>query len=188
MQRHDATTPAVRKSDAPMCQMTITLLPPSVAATERFFRESSLRSRRNRFHGAMSRLPQTEIDGLTKVRDDRLNVYGYDASTGDLLGVASAIFWTADIAEVAVWVLDRCQRHGLGTALACRLRTRLAETNVAHVHALIETSNTAAMALWSTIFPEGPVTPGRLDSEIWACADLAPRMSSTPKQASRYST
>jgi ribosomal protein S18 acetylase RimI-like enzyme len=163
-----------------MCQMMITLVPPSVAATEQFFRETSPRSRRNRFHGAVSQLPKAEVDGLTEVRDDRVNVYGFDKDTGEVLGVASAVFWSADVAEVSVWVVDRCQRHGLGTALTCTLRSRLAAAGVARVHAYIETSNTAALALWARVFPHDPAPNSRLDSEVWVSAELAPTLTVAP--------
>jgi ribosomal protein S18 acetylase RimI-like enzyme len=157
-----------------MSEIAITTLPPTAADIQRFFRDTSAKSRRSRFHGAVSRLPQSEVQGLTETRDDRLNVYAFNKKTGDVLGVASAVFWTSDVAEVAVWVLDRCQGHGLGTALSCTLRARLAQAGVPRVTALVERSNAAALAVWEKVFPGAAVANSPFDREVWLSADVTP--------------
>jgi ribosomal protein S18 acetylase RimI-like enzyme len=157
-----------------MCEIAITTLPPTAAAIQRFFGETSAASRRSRFHGAVSRLPHSEVQALTETREDRLNVYAFNSKTGDVLGVASAVFWTSDIAEVAVWVLDRCQGHGLGTALSCTLRAQLSQAGVSRVTALVERSNGPALAVWTKVFPGAAVANSPLDAEMWLSADVTP--------------
>jgi ribosomal protein S18 acetylase RimI-like enzyme len=168
-----------------MSEIAFTMLPPTTAAIQRFFSETSAKGRRSRFHGAVSRLPCSEVEGLTETRNDRLNVYGFDKNSGEVLGVASAVYWTPDIAEVAVWVLDRCQGHGLGTALSCTLRTQLLQAGVPRVTALVERSNTAALALWKSVFPGAAVTVSPLDTEVWLSANVAAGERNVDSQVTR---
>jgi RimJ/RimL family protein N-acetyltransferase len=169
-----------------MCEIAISMLPPTAAAIQRFFRETSPESRRNRFHGAVSRLPRSEVEGLTETREDRLNVYAFDKKADEVLGVASAVFWTPDLAEVAVWVLDRCQGHGLGTALSCTLRTHLFQAGVPRVIALVERSNTRALAVWKQVFPGVAVADSPLDAEVWLSADVAAWERSADSRVARH--
>jgi len=158
-----------------MCEFEITYRPPSVASTCQFFRATSFESRLARFHGAVSQLPAGELEGLTEVREGRLNVYGLARGTGDVLGVASAVNWTPRIAEVAVWVLDRCHRHGLGTELTRALRAGLVMAGISSAVALIEMSNTAAVALWTKMFPGTVVVDGWFTAALREGAEVPQR-------------
>jgi ribosomal protein S18 acetylase RimI-like enzyme len=158
-----------------MCQISITQVPPTVAAADQFFLETYRHSRRERFHATVSSLPLAELEGLAQVRTDRLNVYGFEPGSGELVGVASAVVWAPHAAEVAVWVADRCQQQGLGTALTLALRDRLPDADVTEVWAFLEPSNPAALALWSKVFSDPPLAACDVTAESCVRASVRTR-------------
>jgi RimJ/RimL family protein N-acetyltransferase len=104
--------------------------PRDAEALQAYFRALSIRSRYNRFLGAMSELSPTELDDFIHVGErDRYSViavmtidgvdtivgearYGFDASTASF--------------EFGVSIDDRWQGHGIGTALLRNLECRAA--------------------------------------------------------------
>ncbi len=104
--------------------------PRDADALQGYFRSLSVRSRYNRFLGAMSELPQTELDHFIHVGEaDRFSViatmtidgfetivgearYGFDAET--------------DSFEFGLSIDDRWQGHGIGSALLRNLQCRAA--------------------------------------------------------------
>jgi ribosomal protein S18 acetylase RimI-like enzyme len=165
-----------------MSQFSITRQPPTAAAVQEFFRRASPLSRRERFHGTVSRLPCGELDGLTEVRDDRVNVYARDETTGEMVGAASALLLGDRAAELAVWVADRFQRQGVATALTGALLTRLSKAGLREVHAFVEISNAGALALWRKVFPNAPVARYLSSSELFLTAPLADSLTQTARR------
>jgi GNAT superfamily N-acetyltransferase len=104
--------------------------PGDAEALQDYFRSLSVRSRYNRFLGAMSELPATELDHFIHAGErDRFSViavmtidgvetivgearYGFDAGTASF--------------EFGVSIDDRWQGHGIGTALLRNLECRAA--------------------------------------------------------------
>ena len=104
--------------------------PRDAAGAQAYFRSLSVRSRYNRFLGAMSELSPTELDHFIHIGErDRFSViavmtidgvdtivgearYGFEASTASF--------------EFGVSIDDRWQGHGIGTALLRNLECRAA--------------------------------------------------------------
>jgi GNAT superfamily N-acetyltransferase len=104
--------------------------PRDAEALQGYFRALTVRSRYNRFLGAMSELPKTELDHFIHAGErDRFSViatmsidgietivgearYGFEADTGSF--------------EFGVSVDDRWQGHGIGSALLKNLECRAA--------------------------------------------------------------
>jgi RimJ/RimL family protein N-acetyltransferase len=104
--------------------------PDDAEALQNYFRSLSVRSRYNRFLGAMSELPPTQLDQFIHVGElDRFSVialmtvdgfetmvgearYGFEATTGNF--------------EFGISVDDRWQGHGIGAALLRNLQCRAA--------------------------------------------------------------
>jgi len=186
--------------------MTDSVISPGVATVaeiQRFFARTTMDSRRARFHRAVARIPQDELDGLTRIRADRVNVIAradHAGATrpptveavpyvsdllfvGDLLGVASGSMLDHTTAEVSVWVADRCQRQGIARALLADLGRRLDELGVTTVQAHLLASNVAALALADRLVPTATV--GRCQDALHIKAEL-PRFSS-PRTAREWS-
>jgi GNAT superfamily N-acetyltransferase len=104
--------------------------PSDAEGLQGYFRSLSVRSRYNRFLGAVSELPQTELDRFVHAGEfDRFSViavmkidgfetiigearYGLEAATGNF--------------EFGISVDDRWQGHGIGSALLRNLQCRAA--------------------------------------------------------------
>ena len=104
--------------------------PDDAGALQNYFRSLSVRSRYNRFLGAMSELPATQLDQFIHVGElDRFSVialmtvdgfetivgearYGFEATTGNF--------------EFGVSIDDRWQGHGIGKAILKNLECRAA--------------------------------------------------------------
>ena len=104
--------------------------PRDAEALQGYFRALTVRSRYNRFLGAMSELPKTELDHFIHVGErDRFSVvatmmidgietvvgearYGFEADTGSF--------------EFGLSIDDRWQGHGIGSALLRNLECRAA--------------------------------------------------------------
>jgi GNAT superfamily N-acetyltransferase len=104
--------------------------PRDAEALQGFFRSLTVRSRYNRFLGAMSELPQTELDHFIHVGEaDRFSVIAVMPIDGaeTIVGEARYAF-DADTSrfEFGLSVDDRWQGHGIGAALLKNLECRAA--------------------------------------------------------------
>jgi GNAT superfamily N-acetyltransferase len=100
-------------------------------ALQGYFRSLSVRSRYNRFLGAMSELPKTELYRFTHVgEDDRFSVVATMTIDGieTIVGEARYAFnnIATDSFEFGLSIDDRWQGHGIGSALLKNLQCRAA--------------------------------------------------------------
>jgi len=104
--------------------------PDDAETLQGYFRSLSVRSRYNRFLGAMSELPQTELDHFIHAGEhDRFSVIAVMMIDGVQTIVGEARYgFEADTAsfEFGVSVDDRWQGHGIGSALLRNLECRAA--------------------------------------------------------------
>ncbi len=108
--------------------------PRDTEALQGYFRSLSVRSRCNRFLGAMSELPQSELDRFIHVGEaDRFSVIATMVIDGveTIVGEARYAF-DADTAgvEFGLSIDDRWQGHGIGSALLSNLECRAAAFGV----------------------------------------------------------
>jgi GNAT superfamily N-acetyltransferase len=104
--------------------------PEDADALQGYFRSLTVRSRYNRFLGAMSELPRTELDHFIHVGEgDRFSVIAVMAIDGieTIVGEARYAF-DADTAsfEFGLSIEDRWQGQGVGSALLKNLECRAA--------------------------------------------------------------
>src|SRR6202048_2067951 len=104
--------------------------PRDAGALQGYFRSLSVRSRYNRFLGALAELPQTELDHFIHVGEgDRFSVIAVMAIDGieTIVGEARYAF-NADTAsfEFGLSIDDRWQGQGVGSALLRNLECRAA--------------------------------------------------------------
>jgi RimJ/RimL family protein N-acetyltransferase len=125
--------------------------PRDADALQAYFRSLSVRSRYNRFLGAMSELPPTQLDHFIHAgEDDRFSViatmviggfetivgearYGFDADSGSF--------------EFGLSVDDRWQGHGIGSALLGNLQCRAAALGAGRLFGDTLRSNDVMIAL-----------------------------------------
>jgi RimJ/RimL family protein N-acetyltransferase len=125
--------------------------PRDAAALQNYFRSLSVRSRYNRFLGAVSELPQSQLDQFTHVGElDRFSViavlmidgvetivgearYGFDSTTASF--------------EFGISIDDRWQGQGIGSALLKNLECRAAALGTARVFGDTLRSNDVMMGL-----------------------------------------
>jgi GNAT superfamily N-acetyltransferase len=125
--------------------------PGDAGALQAYVRSLSVRSRYNRFLGAVSELPSTLLDHFVHAgEDDRFSViavmtvdgfetivgearYGFDADTGNL--------------EFGLSVDDRWQGQGIGSALMANLQCRAAALGANRLFGETLRSNDVMMAL-----------------------------------------
>ena len=104
--------------------------PDDAEALQSYFRSLSVRSRHNRFLGAVSELPQTELDHFIHVGErDRFSVIAVMTIDGIETIVGEARYgFEIDTAsfEFGVSVDDHWQGHGIGSALLRNLECRAA--------------------------------------------------------------
>jgi GNAT superfamily N-acetyltransferase len=104
--------------------------PRDAEALQGFFRSLTVRSRYNRFLGAMSELPQTELDHFIHVGEaDRFSVTAVMPIDGaeTIVGEARYAFDAGTSRfEFGLSVDDRWQGHGIGAALLKNLECRAA--------------------------------------------------------------
>jgi GNAT superfamily N-acetyltransferase len=104
--------------------------PRDAEALQAFFRSLTVHSRYNRFLGAMSELPQTELDHFIHVGEaDRFSVIAVMTVGGveTIVGEARYAFDASTSSfELGLSVDDRWQGHGLGSALLKNLECRAA--------------------------------------------------------------
>jgi GNAT superfamily N-acetyltransferase len=111
--------------------------PDDAEALQGYFRALSVRSRYNRFLGAMSELPQTELERFIHVGErDRFSVIAIMVIDGVETIVGEARYgFEADTAsfEFGVSVDDRWQGLGIGSALLRNLECRAAALGAGRV-------------------------------------------------------
>jgi GNAT superfamily N-acetyltransferase len=104
--------------------------PDDAGALQGYFRSLSVRSRYNRFFGAMSELPRTLLDHFIHVGEaDRFSVIATMTIDGFETIVGEARYgFEADTAgfEFGLSIDDRWQRHGIGSAMMKNLECRAA--------------------------------------------------------------
>jgi GNAT superfamily N-acetyltransferase len=111
--------------------LTVRFVEPDDAdALQAYFRSLSVRSRYNRFLGALSELPQTQLGHFIHVgEDDRFSVVATMAIDGFETIVGEARYgFDADTAsfEFGLSIEDRWQGQGIGSALLRNLQCRAA--------------------------------------------------------------
>jgi GNAT superfamily N-acetyltransferase len=120
-------------------------------ALQAYFRSLSVRSRYNRFLGAMSELPSTVLDHFTHAGvDDQfsvvamMNVDGVDS----IVGEARYAFDTDTASfELGLSVDDRYQGQGIGPALLKNLECRAAAFGAGHIFGDTLRSNDAMIGV-----------------------------------------
>jgi GNAT superfamily N-acetyltransferase len=116
-----------------------------------YFRSLSVRSRYNRFLGAMRELPQTELGHFIHAgEDDRFSVIAVMMIDGIETIVGEARYgFEADTArfELGLSIDDRWQGQGIGSALLRNLECRAAALGAAHLFGDTLRSNDAMIAL-----------------------------------------
>jgi GNAT superfamily N-acetyltransferase len=121
------------------------------------FERLSPESRYRRFFAPLQRLTARDLEYLTDVdHHDHEAVIGFDAATGDPVGVARYI--RSDVpteAEVAVTVIDDWQGRGAATALLDRLVVRARDEGIRHFLALVLSENKDAIELFERLAPSG---------------------------------
>jgi GNAT superfamily N-acetyltransferase len=111
--------------------------PEDASALQSYFRSLTVRSRYNRFLGAMSELSRTELDHFIHVGEgDRFSVIAVMAIDGieTIVGEARYAF-DADAAsfEFGLSIEDRWQGQGVGSALLRNLECRAAAFGAKHL-------------------------------------------------------
>jgi GNAT superfamily N-acetyltransferase len=106
-------------------------------ALQDYFRSLSVRSRYNRFLGAISELPRTELDHFTHAgEDDRFSVVALMKVEGidSIVGEARYAFNPdSGSFEFGLSIDDRYQGQGIGSALLSNLECRAAAFGAEHI-------------------------------------------------------
>ena len=125
--------------------------PRDADALQAYFRSLSVRSRYNRFLGAMSELPPTELNHFIHAgEDDRFSVIatmvigGFETIVGEARYGFDA---DAESFEFGLSVDDRWQGHGIGSALLGNLQCRAAALGARRLFGDTLRSNDAMIAL-----------------------------------------
>src|SRR6478609_3710753 len=125
--------------------------PDDAEALQAYFRSLSVRSRYNRFLGAISELPPTELDHFIHAgEDDRFSVIATMTVDGSETIVGEARYgFDADAAsfEFGLSVDDRWQGHGIGSALLGNLQCRAAALGARRLFGDTLRSNDVMIAL-----------------------------------------
>jgi GNAT superfamily N-acetyltransferase len=125
--------------------------PDDAEALQAYFRSLSVRSRYNRFLGAISELPPTELDHFIHAgEDDRFSVIATITVDGSETIVGEGRYgFDADAAsfEFGLSVDDRWQGHGIGSALLGNLQCRAAALGAKRLFGDTLRSNDAMIAL-----------------------------------------
>jgi GNAT superfamily N-acetyltransferase len=111
--------------------LTVRFVEPGDAETlQSYFRSLTVRSRYNRFLGAMSELPHSELDHFIHAgEDDRFSVIATLAIDGVETVIGEARYgFSADAGsfEFGLSIDDRWQHRGIGSALLANLQCRAA--------------------------------------------------------------
>ena len=120
-------------------------------ALQQYFRALSVRSRYNRFFGAMSELPPAQLDHFTHPgEDDRFSVVAMMKVDGidTIVGEARYAFNTDTASfDFGLSVDDRYQGQGIGPALLKNLECRAAAFGAAHIFGDTLRSNDAMIGV-----------------------------------------
>jgi GNAT superfamily N-acetyltransferase len=119
------------------------------------FARSSARTRRERFHHALSVFPRAYLDEILDGRQSALAARDacHPKLEGRVVGLASAAPMDHGAAEVAVWVADEWQRHGVGTLLLRGIFDLLAERGVTTAVGIVEPGNLAVRRMIERVVP-----------------------------------
>jgi GNAT superfamily N-acetyltransferase len=160
--------------------LTVRLLRPDDGeALQRYFRNLSVRSRYNRFLGAMSELSASELDHFVHAgENDRFSVIAVKMIEGREIIVGEARYGfeaaTANF-EFGISIDDRCQGQGIGSALLGNLECRAAALGTNRIFGDTLRSNDVMIALarklgfslirhpddWKLVRFEKPIDPIR---------------------------
>jgi RimJ/RimL family protein N-acetyltransferase len=125
--------------------------PQDADALQAYFRSLTVRSRYNRFLGAMSELPQTELDHFVHAGEaDRFSVIATMSIDGfeTIVGEARYAFNTeTDSFEFGLSIDDRWQGQGIGSALMKNLECRAGAFGAKRLFGDTLRSNDAMIAL-----------------------------------------
>lgn len=120
-------------------------------ALQVYFRSLTARSRYNRFLGAASELPPTELQRTLRIGEaDRFSVIATMLADGHevIVGEARYAYDSETLAiEFGISIHDRWQRHGIGTALIGNLECRAASFGAEAIFGDTLRSNEAMIAL-----------------------------------------
>src|SRR5689334_12220254 len=127
------------------------LEPNDAQALQAYFRSLSVRSRYNRFLGAMSELPESELDHFIHVGErDRFSVIAVMTTDGieSIVGEARYGFETSSASfEFGVSIGDSWQGLGIGSALVRNLECRAAALGAARMFGDTLRSNEVMMGV-----------------------------------------
>lgn len=125
--------------------------PRDADALQAYFRSLTTRSRYNRFFGAMSELPQTELYHFTHIGEaDRFSVIATMRVSGieTIVGEARYAFDAANESfEFGLSIDDRWQGHGIGKAMLGNLECRAAAFGAGRLFGDTLRSNDAMISL-----------------------------------------
>jgi GNAT superfamily N-acetyltransferase len=130
--------------------LTVRFVEPRDAdALQDYFRSLSARSRHDRFLGAMSELPQTELDHFTHAgEDDRFSVIATTMIDGVETIVGEARYGVeAESFEFGLSIDDRWQGQGIGSVLLNNLECRAAALGAKRLFGDTLRSNDAMIGL-----------------------------------------
>ena len=122
---------------------------------QRFVRELSPRSRRNRFFAPVAELSpaqlerMTRFDGATGLGLVAVAIAGEDSTR--IVGIAQHAVSDPPFAELALVVADGWQRQGLGERLVTLLLAHAAKTGIAAVQGFVMAANRPMLALASKL-------------------------------------
>jgi len=172
--------------------------PRDAEALQSYFRSLSVRSRYNRFLGAISELPQTELDHFIHVgEDDRFSVIAVETIVGE-----ARYAFEPDTAsfEFGLSVDDRWQGQGIGSALLKNLECRAAAFGAERLFGDTLRSNDVMIGLarksgfafmptpgdWKLVrFEKHIAAPQDIPCASWRLAAAASGQSSTASFANR---
>jgi RimJ/RimL family protein N-acetyltransferase len=114
------------------------------------FDRSSETTRRDRFHGTLRDFPSRYLDDIVHGHAVVARVardLGSDPSGACIVALASASLESCFRAELAAWVVDAWQGHGVGTRVVRAVLQQLCADGIATAAAYVEADNHSAFAL-----------------------------------------
>jgi RimJ/RimL family protein N-acetyltransferase len=132
--------------------VTVRFLEPRDAEElQHYFRSLSTRSRYNRFLGAMSELPKSQLDHFIHIGEDErfsviatMNIDGFETIVGE---ARYAFHADTGSLEFGLSIDDRWQGHGIGSSLLKNLECRAAAFGTSRLFGDTLRSNEAMIAL-----------------------------------------
>jgi len=154
-----AAEPCSRRAIRRAVPLVRELTPRDGAALDEVFAGLSPRSRYLRFHAPVHQLSDRFRTALLDVDGrDRLALVAVVCTPDGprAAGIVRLARTGAHAAEVAIEVADELHRQGIGRLLLTTLGDRAAELGLTRLTAEILAENTAAQALFRSVFPDGP--------------------------------